>query len=236
MLELEMNIMGRKNLIHPTLFYNDSQAILVDAGMPGQLNEIREAVEKAGVSFETITAVILTHQDIDHVGSIESLIKELPKSITVYAHAEDKPYIEGEKEPIKMNRQRVAQMLEQVPAEMRSQVESIFLNPPQAKVNQTVEDGEWLPFFGGLQVIYTPGHTPGHISLYHRNSKTLVTGDAMVSENGKLLGPSAQATPDMEEALKSLKKFAALDIEQVVCYHGGLCNFQVNEQIANLVK
>ncbi len=236
MLELEMNMMGRSSTICPTLLYDDEHAILVDTGMPGQLAAIQSAVEQAGVPFQRIDGVILTHQDIDHIGSIKDVLAALERPVDVYAHAEDLPYIEGDKEPIKMNRERVAKMLESLPEEMRAQASAIFSNPPSAKVTKVVADGDVLPFFGGVQVVFTPGHTPGHISLYHIPSKTLIAGDATVSENGQLLGLNVQATPDLPLAQESLKKFNSLDIEKVICYHGGLCDDNVNAQFRALTK
>ncbi len=236
MLELEMVFAGNASVIHPTLLYDDKHAVLVDVGVPGQLHAIRAAVEKAGVPFERIDAVILTHQDIDHVGSIEAVLGELGQSVAVYAHAEDKPYIEGDKPSIKMTPERVAQMLARLPEDARKQAEAMFLHPPKTKVTNVVADGEILPFFGGVQVVFTPGHTPGHIALYHLPSKTLIAGDSTVGREGKLLGPSAQATPDMPMALASLKKFTVLDVAQVICYHGGLCDDHVNEQFRDLAK
>ncbi len=236
MLELEMNAMGNKMTIHPTVIYDDEHAILIDTGMPGQQEAIQTAMEKAGIPWQKLNTVILTHQDIDHIGSIQEVLAAAAKPLNVYAHADDKPYIEGDLPPIKMNPERVQQMVERLPEEMREQVSAIFLNPPTAKVTKTVADGEVLPFCGGIEVIFTPGHTPGHISLYHRPSKTVITGDSTVSENGKVLGPNPQATPDMEQALASLKKFTSFDIAKMICYHGGLCDSQVNEQLRELTK
>lgn len=236
MLELDMNVMGRTMTIHPTLLYDDAHAVLIDVGMPRELQVLRSAIERAGVAFDRIDGIILTHQDIDHVGGIQDVLEALDKPVDVYAHAEDKPYIEGEKPPIKMSRERVSQMLDRVPEDIRKHVEAIFLNPPTAKVTKVVSDGDVLPFFGGVEVIFTPGHTPGHISLYHRPTKTLITGDAIVSEGGRLLGPNPQATPDMPSALESMKKFTKFDIAKVICYHGGLCDNHVNEQLRELTK
>ncbi|WP_308162576.1 MBL fold metallo-hydrolase [Bacillus sp. ISL-7] len=234
MLELEMNMMGNRRTIHPTLLHDGNHAVLVDTGMPGQLEDIKAAMKKAGVPFEQLDAVILTHQDIDHIGSIQEVLKAARKPIDVYAHAEDKPFIEGDKEPIKMTRDKVTQMLSRIPEDMRKQVETIFLNPPTAKITKVVSDGDVLPFFGGVEVIFTPGHSPGHFSLYHHPTKTLITGDATVSEDGKILGPNPQATPDMPMALESQKKFTLFDIAKVICYHGGLVDNQVNEQFRKL--
>ena len=109
--ELKMNMMGRQSVIHPTLIWDEHEVILVDTGIPGQLPEIREAMENAGVPFNKLSKVILTHQDRDHIGSLPDILKAVNHKVDVLAHKEDKPYIEGDKPPIKMNPERVAKCL-----------------------------------------------------------------------------------------------------------------------------
>ncbi|MDB5085251.1 MAG: fold metallo-hydrolase [Bacilli bacterium] len=236
MLELTMNMMGQQSVIHPTLIWDENEAVLVDTGIPGQLAEFREAMDNAGVPLNKLSKVILTHQDIDHIGSLPEILKASDQKIEVLAHQGDKPYIEGDKPPMKMTAERVAKMLESLPEEQRQKIQSLFGTPITAKVDKTIVDGEVLPYCGGITVIFTPGHTPGHISLYHHQSKTLITGDALVAVNGKLLGPSPQATPDMETALQSIKKFTKYDIETVICYHGGVYKENANQRLAELVE
>ncbi|MFC0610662.1 MBL fold metallo-hydrolase [Scopulibacillus daqui] len=219
MMTLTSDFTGHQMTIHPTLVWDEDHVILVDTGMPGMAEQIRTEMEKAGVPFDKLTTVVLTHQDFDHIGGLPDIIQQSNNSIEVIAHEADKPYIEGEKLLMKMDRDRAEKMA-----------------PPKAKVDKTVADQEELPYCGGIRVIYTPGHTPGHISLYLENSKTLITGDAIVSENGRLIGPNPQFTPDMALALQSIKKFAAYDIQSVICYHGGLCTNNVNQQLRDLVK
>ncbi|CAM3923328.1 MBL fold metallo-hydrolase [Alicyclobacillus pomorum] len=235
-LDVSVNMMGRQMVIHPTLLWDEDEVILVDTGMPGQLAEIRAAMEHAGVPFDKLSKVILTHQDLDHIGGLPAILKAVDHPVEVLAHQEDKPYIEGDKPPLKMNPERVAKMLESVPAEQRQRVQALFGTPITAKVDKTVEDGEVLPYCGGIMVIFTPGHTPGHISLYLHESKTLITGDALVAANGELLGPNPEVTPDMETALKSLKKFTKYDIETVICYHGGVYKENANQRLAALAE
>jgi glyoxylase-like metal-dependent hydrolase (beta-lactamase superfamily II) len=99
-------------------------------------------------------------------------------------------------------------------------------------VDGTLKDDEELPFCGGIKVIHTPGHTPGHICLYISQSKTLVAGDAISAEGGKL-GPVPKfASLDWRLALKSLDKLAGYDIETAVCYHGGVWRGDVRRSIA----
>ncbi|WP_317618381.1 MBL fold metallo-hydrolase [Paenibacillus sp. PL91] len=117
---------------------------------------------------------------------------------------------------------------------MRIQFENIFVRPSKPNVTRLLADGETLPIGGGLTVIHTPGHTPGHISLYHQASKTLIAGDALVIQNGELQGSSPYSTVNMEQALRSLEKFKPFDIEAVICYHGGLLRGNINKRIADL--
>jgi glyoxylase-like metal-dependent hydrolase (beta-lactamase superfamily II) len=235
-LELSMNVMGNVSTIYPTLLWDENEAVLVDTGTPRQLPAIREAFEKAGVPFNKLSTVILTHQDFDHIGSLPELLKEFEGHIEVLAHKEDKPYIEGDKPFIKMNKEMMLKRIEALPTEQREQFLSMLNTPITSKVDTIIEDGQVLPYCGGITVIFTPGHTPGHISLYHHDSKTLITGDAMVADNGKLVGPNPHVTPDMDQAYESLKKFTSYDIETVICYHGGVCTDNVKEQLAGLAE
>ena len=63
---------------------------------------------------------------------------------------------------------------------------------------------------------------PGHISLYLRESKSLICGDALVIEDNKLVLANPHYTLDMEIAKKSVRKLLNYDIDKVICYHGGI--------------
>lgn len=209
MLQLEF----QEFVIHPILLWNDEMAVLIDTGFPGQIEDIQVEMEKVGISFDKLKVVILTHQDIDHIGSLPELLQRCRSNIKVYAHELDKPYIEGD-----------------LPLLKDGNIE----NRPKGKVSDTVIDGQELPYCGGILILHTPGHTPGHISLYLKQSKILVAGDSMYSVNGVLGGVHAPTTLNIMEARQSLKKYLNLDIESVVCYHGGLSKENINVQLQNL--
>ena len=236
MLELPIRSFTGQNIIHPTLTWDDDTVVLVDAGFSGQLQQIREAMARAGVSFDRLDKVIVTHQDIDHIGGLPDIILESSHKVEVLSHEEEKPYIEGRKPLIKMNQARLSKRLMSLPEEQRQQAEALFANPPKASVDTAVADGEILPYCGGITVIFTPGHTPGHICLYLNKRKILVTGDALVAADGELRGPNPGATYDMDAALKSLKKLTRYDIETVVCYHGGVYRDNPNKRLAELAS
>ncbi|ACJ80005.1 MBL fold metallo-hydrolase [Bacillus paranthracis] len=209
MLQLEF----QEFIIHPILLWDDEMAVLIDTGFPGQFEDIQVEMERVGVSVDKVKVVILTHQDIDHIGSLPNVLENGVSDIKVYAHELDKPYIEGD-----------LPLLKDVHVE----------NPPKGKVSDTVIDGQELPYCGGILILHTPGHTPGHISLYLKPSKILVAGDSMYSVNGVLGGVHAPTTLNIMEARQSLKKYLNLDIESVVCYHGGLSKGNIKIQLQNL--
>lgn len=239
MLEIAANMMGKQSIICPTLLWDEQSAVLVDTGYPGQLPLIRQALEQAGISFETLSKVILTHQDLDHIGSLPNILTESAQKIEVLANEIEKPFIQGEKRLLKITDEAIAQIdanfPPDVPEEWRKAFKQLLENPPRAQVDTIVVDGAELPDCGGITIIDTPGHTPGHISLYHQPSKTLIAGDAMVVRDGQLFGPDPQYTLDLDEAMRSLKKLTRYDIETVICYHGGAFSDQVNSRIAELV-
>ncbi|MOA30909.1 putative metallo-hydrolase YflN [compost metagenome] len=122
----------------------------------------------------------------------------------------------------------------EVPSEWRTAFRRTLEHPPSAAVDTIIEDGMELPFCGGIIVIGTPGHTPGHISLYHKASKTLIAADALIVEAGRLLGPTPHFCVDPQLALQSLQTFTEYDIDHVICYHGGLYTGNVNARISDL--
>lgn len=231
-LELSMNLTGRESKCYPTLIWNNDSALLIDAGIPDSMDDISREMERVGVPFERIDTIIITHQDIDHFGGVAEIVRELP-GLKVCAHKEDVPYIQGEKRLIRLN-SGFMERISGLSTEDQERVLDIFENNP-AEVDIELTDDKF-DCFGGIQVIHTPGHTPGHICLYHETSKTLIAGDAMNIMDGKLTGTNTSILTEDEahDAVRSLEKLDGYDIENVVCYHGGLFNDDANQAIRDL--
>lgn len=70
MSELEVPIMGRINVIHPVLLSDNDGAVLIDTGYPGNYPLICQAFYKAHVPLGQLKTIIISHQDIDHIGSL----------------------------------------------------------------------------------------------------------------------------------------------------------------------
>lgn len=238
MLEISAAMMGRIETIHPTFLWDHQNLVLIDTGYPGQFPLIQEQLSLIGISAQELSKIIITHQDLDHIGSLPAMIQHSNYAPEVYASEIEKPYIEGDTRLVKLSPEAIAQALasmpDNVPPEWRNAFKHTLENPPTAPVNRILRDGEELPFGGGIIVIHTPGHTPGHTSLYHMPSKTLIAADALNVIDGRLVGPDPATTYDMASAQHSLQKLTHYDIHKVICYHGGLFTDNPNQHIHEL--
>ncbi len=234
MLDLPANAASHRSSIHPTLLADGDALVLVDAGYPGQLAQLRAAVEETGAPFERLTAVLLTHHDIDHLGGLAEIQKALPGQVKVLAGEAEKAYVQGDLRPLKLA--PLEDHLDSLSEDLRAfypKLKAAFQNS-FVPVDQTLSDGQELPCCGGAQVVFTPGHTLGHICLYFPASQTLVAGDALRVDDGQLIQSPASTNYDAELYLQSLRKLAEYAVRTVVCYHGGLYQGEAAPRIAAL--
>jgi glyoxylase-like metal-dependent hydrolase (beta-lactamase superfamily II) len=199
-------------------------ATLVDTGLPGQAEMILEKLAAEGISPSDVKRILITHQDIDHIGSLKAL-KEATGATTLALDVEI-PYIDGTLPSYKMP---PPESLEKNPA-FKAMIDAL----ERSTIEVALKDGEVLDLAGGVTVIATPGHTLGHISLYLNLTQTLITGDALTSSEGILGVPMEMATPDMATAKDSVKRLAEFDVKQTVAYHGGLVDQDANGQLGRV--
>src|SRR5918911_3628109 len=197
-----------ESLLNLTLIVDEQNGnTLVDAGLPDQMEAISAALVEAGTGVRDLRRIIFTHQDLDHVGSGAALVRQ--SGARVLAHSADAPHIDGSLRLLKPS----PEMLQQRP-QMREVLE--HLEP--VGVDEHLEDGERLDLADGTRVIFTPGHTPGHLSLYLERPKVLVAGDALTAEAGRLNGPNPPFTLDVGEAARSVRRLADVEIDTIGCY------------------
>jgi len=238
-LSLTANVMGRPNTVHPTVVWDDRGALLIDAGYPGQADLVRSELNRIGLAAERLTRIAVTHQDIDHIGSLPALLQDAPGRVETLASVFEKPYVEGGKRLLRLTPEAIEQAVNalppNVPPDWRQAFRRSLEHPPTAPISGVLADGDEIDCAGGLVVIGTPGHTPGHLSFYHKRSKTLVAGDALTASDGELFGPDPVTTLDPDEARRSLSRLAAYEIGTVVCYHGGLYRGDFRRRLKELL-
>jgi len=210
-LELPMVRDGETRILNLSLVLDPVQgATLVDTGLPGQRDLIAAALAEAGAGLGDLRRIVLTHQDVDHVGSLPDLVEAT--GARVLASDVEVPYIVGTEKP-RFDR---PDFVEAFPA-----IATLLARLKQLRVDEPLADGARLDLAGGVRAVATPGHTVGHMCLYLERSRTIIAGDALTAEAGRLQGPSPTATADMATASRSVRKLAELDVAAIACYHGG---------------
>ncbi|MFD4703340.1 MBL fold metallo-hydrolase [Gottfriedia sp. NPDC058432] len=217
-----------------------SEWVLIDAGMPKSFDNILDIAEKRFGEKHKLKAIILTHGHFDHIGGIFDLVKEF--NIPVYAHEKELPYLTGEKnypEPDgTVEGGLIAKLSPLLPNEGINLGKYIHVLPADGSVPE-MPHWKW---------IHTPGHSPGHISLFRDDDQLLIAGDAFVNvkqdsiyrvltQKREISGPPRYLTTDWEAALNSVKKLQALHPKKAITGHGfPLLEDNLNEQLDYLVK
>jgi len=197
--------------------------VLVDAGLPGYTGQIKKKAERLfGVGTQP-EAIVLTHGHFDHTGSLKSLLKIW--NVPVYAHKLELPYLTGKSsypppDPA-------------IGGGFMSYSSFIFPIGPDDFGDRVsaVPDSGLIPELPGWRIIHTPGHAPGHVSLFRDSDRTLIVGDAFVTTNQnsavavaqqkkEIHGPPAYFTCDWEAARQSVQKLMTLNPRAVGTGHG----------------
>jgi glyoxylase-like metal-dependent hydrolase (beta-lactamase superfamily II) len=197
--------------------------VLIDAGVAGSAPPIeRVAAARFGAGARPL-AIIQTHGHFDHVGALETLAERW--DAPVYAHPLELGYLDG------------ARSYPPADPSIRDGLMSL-LSPlyPRgpidlgARLHPLPDDGS-LPGMPGWRWIHTPGHTPGHVSLWHEASRTLVAGDAVITtaqesayevalQVPELHGPPRYFTMDWDAAERSVGELSGLRPKTLVTGHG----------------
>ena len=203
-----------------TTIKTENDLILVDAGYPMMLEIIDDKLKEINLSLEEVTEIWITHHDHDHIGSLNSIKNKYPH-IKVKSSKEEAENIQGERTSLRLEQAILQQGI--LPPEQKQEGKNFqeylrAINP--CKVDEILEDRDNL-LDRQVLVVKTPGHTKGHISFYIPKYKTLIAGDLLVVEKDKLMIPHPRFAFNLEDTKESIRKVAKLQIEKIICYHGG---------------
>jgi glyoxylase-like metal-dependent hydrolase (beta-lactamase superfamily II) len=186
------------------LLEHEDTVTLIDTGTPFDTGRIRIAIEEAGYSPAELDRILITHYDIDHVGSAGKLLTDTP----VYVGRDDVGYLTGDERPpwrsIKGLTQRLA---------------APFI--PNIETDQiiAVEDGDTI---GGFKAFHAPGHTPGHTAYLHEELEVAFLGDLVIEREGSLRPTPWFLCDDATELRASVRALAdrASGFEVAAMGHG----------------
>ena len=222
---------NKKEKIHPVIVRDDDELILIDCGYPHFLSQIKTAAEAKGIDLDRLTKIIITLQDYDHLGGLADFKKAYP-SVKIYASKQEALYIRGEKEFLRIRQMRVkyAQMSKQE-KEQTAHMLRIYSAIEPVQVDEELNGDEHFDWCGGIEIISTPGHMPGHISIYLSAFKVLVAGDALAVKDGKLSVVDPGSVMDVKAAKESMRKLLTYDIQKVISYHGGVAMHEIKKSL-----
>lgn len=222
--QVRVDVHAFVNRIVNVIFVGSAESwVLVDAGMPNSADDILEKASELYGDNARPAAIVLTHGHFDHVGSIVGLVERW--KVPVYAHSQEMPYLTG--------RSDYPPPDPSVEGGLVTELSRLF--PFQAidlggHVRALPDNGD-VPSMPGWRWIHTPGHTPGHVSLFREADRTLIAGDAFVNveqesvykvfmQTPEIHGPPRYFTPDWDAAWESVRRLNALKPEAAVTGHG----------------
>ena len=202
---------------------SNNKWVLVDAGLKTSAAKIKKVAEHLFWPDTIPAAIILTHAHFDHTGSLKKLAEEW--DVPVYAHSLEKPYLTG-----------VSAYPPPDPSVGGGLMSLLSFTYPKGPIDISdrlvilPNDGT-IPDLPEWRYYHTPGHAPGHISLFRQRDRLLLAGDAFVTtcqesafsvmtQKRKLQGPPKYFTYNWSSAERSVKQLASLEPEIAATGHG----------------
>jgi glyoxylase-like metal-dependent hydrolase (beta-lactamase superfamily II) len=203
--------------------------VLIDAGLPGHLSQLRDHLARSGRSLGDIRAVLLTHGHPDHTGLAGPLHRA---GAEIWVHRQDAPILaDGPRTAMrhaKPERSMLPYLLRR-PAALGTPLHLArkggFTAPPVPGVRTFDADQRWEEVPGRPQAIVLPGHTPGSTAYLLPDRGILFTGDALVTHDGLTghVGPTLVCrgfTHDSTAAMAALDRLDALNATVLLPGHG----------------
>lgn len=189
----------------------DGGLTVVDTGLPYSHTRILNYVGQLGFVPTDIQQILITHADRDHMGGA-FLLREATGA-RVYAGALEGEAMAHGRETRRLRLRWYHRLAFKI-------LRPVFARVHAVQPDVLVSEGDVLPLLGGVQVLATPGHTPGHISFYAPAHGYLFAGDSLRTVGGKLRVSSGPNTLDETQAQASAEKQLALKPHVILTGHG----------------
>lgn len=200
---------------------DDGQVTLVDAGTKRAPRRIVAGLEHLGSNPSVVTRIIATHAHPDHVGGLNDLRGRTGAQVAV--HERDAAYVREGKGPV----------LDKASLGGRLFRRNRGATPTQ--VDEELTDGQVIDVGGGLRVLHTPGHTPGHVALLHEPTGVLITADSIWNVRGMRLPFKALCT-DWAMTKKTAHVLGDVDYKVAAFTHGPEIRDNAREAIRGFLR
>jgi glyoxylase-like metal-dependent hydrolase (beta-lactamase superfamily II) len=188
---------------------DDGSVTLIDCGVKRAPAAIVKGLTAMGKHPHDVQRIVLTHAHSDHAGGAAEMIN-LTGVGGVTVHVGDADYVREGRRP---------------PVDTSTRLGAVFARLPggdfaPAAVDAELTDGELLDVAGGLRVLHTPGHSPGHISLLHPSTGVLITGDAIWNMRSRMTWPVSAFCASYRQNRQTAHVLAEVDYEVAAFTHG----------------
>jgi len=211
--------------IHPKVYRIDSMLpmyqylivepdslVLIDTGLMGNQKRIINNIKKVGFGPEVLKMILITHSDGDHYGALSEMEKVTSARVGASAIEAESIRTGG------VSREMKVAGLQRIFFNLFSKI--VAQNPKNARIDDILEPGQVLPILGGLSVLDTSGHTPGHLSFFSESEKILFAGDSIVVQKSKLVPSTGIICWDEEKARQAFEMQMKLNPVLICAGHG----------------
>ena len=158
---------------------DSNESVLVDPGGDAEL--LLDAIEKSGARLKQIW---LTHSHLDHCGAVSQILQK--HKVDLVAHM-DESFMRSNVEAV---------------AAMYGVPEGNFFNCPEPDIfvaeGDEVKVGRYV-----FKVLFTPGHSPGHVSFYNQENELIIAGDVLFAGS---IGRTDLPGGDYEQLIRSVRE------------------------------
>ena len=205
---LRSDLIGiRRAIVWHYLLVEGEEVVALDTGMGTSATKIQKWFAHTGRRPDQLKAILLTHGHLDHAGCAMKLKRW--SGAPIFLHHADWPIAAGSF-PYRGS-SRVCGMLESLGRPL--------FRYHRPHVDFSFENGQELPFWGGLKVVHLPGHTLGHVGFYSESKQVLFIGDCILSRGDRCFFPLPIFNVDSQLNKKSVTRTAELNAEFVYPMH-----------------
>lgn len=204
---------------------DDGSVTLVDCGIKRAPAKIVAGLAAIGKHPRDVQQIILTHAHSDHAGGSAEMVKRTGVP-GISVHVDEVQYVETGTAPPRDTSTRLGAIFAKVP----------FGGFAPSPVVQEFRDGDLLPTGGGLRVLHTPGHSPGHISLLHEPSGVLITGDAIWNMRAKMTWPTKAFCTSFKENVQTAHALGEIEYAIAAFTHGPEIRDNAREAVRGFLR